>query len=212
MDTDGLIKALSADAGRPKPAMSQALLAALVLALLAAAVVFTVAIGPRPDIAAAAETIRFLFKFVVTALLAATAFLALSALSRPQGASRSKLVALTAAPVLLLAAIAAELAAVPSGEWSARLVGTNSFACTTLIPLMGIAPLGLFIAALRYGAPTRPTLAGAVAGLAAGGIAATLYAAHCTDDSPLFVATWYSLAIAILTVAGALAGRVFARW
>jgi hypothetical protein len=55
-------------------------------------------------------------------------------------------------------------------------------------------------------------LAGAVAGLAAGGIAATLYAAHCTDDSPLFVATWYTLAIAILTGTGAFAGRVFARW
>ena len=100
----------------------------------------------------------------------------------------------------------------PSSEWSARLVGTNSLACTTLIPLMGIAPLALFIAMLRYGAPSRPTLAGAIAGLAAGGIAATLYAAHCTDDSPLFVATWYTLAIAILTVAGALAGRAFARW
>jgi hypothetical protein len=212
MDTDGLIKALSADAGRPQPAMGGVLLAALVLAIVAAAIVFAVTIGPRADIAVAAETVRFLLKFVVTAMLAATAFSALSALSRPQGVSRRTLIGLTAAPVLLLAAIAGELATVPSSEWLARLIGTNSLACTTLIPLMGIAPLALFIAALRYGAPSRPTLAGAVAGLAAGGIAATLYAAHCTDDSPLFVATWYTLAIAILTVAGALAGRAFARW
>ena len=77
---------------------------------------------------------------------------------------------------------------------------------------MGIGPLALFVAALRHGAPSRPGLAGAVAGLAAGGIAATLYAAHCTDNSPLFVATWYTLAIAILTGTGALAGRAFARW
>jgi hypothetical protein len=212
MDTDGLIKALSADAGRPQPAMGRVLLAALVLAIVAAAIVFAVTIGPRPDIAVAAETVRFLLKFVVTALLAATAFSALSALSRPQGVSRRTLLGLTAAPVLLLAAIAAELATVPSSEWSARLIGTNSLACTTLIPLMGIAPLALFIAALRYGAPSRPALAGAIAGLAAGGIAATLYAAHCTDDSPLFVATWYTLAIAVLTAVGALGGRAFARW
>jgi len=39
-----------------------------------------------------------------------------------------------------------------------------------------------------------------------------LYAAHCTDDSPLFVATWYTLAVTLLTVAGAFAGRRFARW
>ena len=212
MDTDGLIKALSADTGPWLAFVGRVLLAALVLAIVAAAIVFAVTIGPRPDIAVAAETVRFLLKFVVTALLAATAFSALSALSLPQGVSRRTLIGLTAAPVLLLAAIAAELATVPSSEWSARLIGTNSLACTTLIPLMGIAPLALFIAALRYGAPSRPTLAGAVAGLAAGGIASALYAAHCTDDSPLFVATWYTLAIAILTVAGALAGRVFARW
>jgi hypothetical protein len=50
-------------------------------------------------------------------------------------------------------------------------------------------------------------LTGAVAGLIAGGIAATFYAAHCVDDSPLFVATWYTLALALVTLAGALAGR-----
>jgi hypothetical protein len=37
-------------------------------------------------------------------------------------------------------------------------------------------------------------LAGAIAGLAASGIAATFYATNCTDDSPLFVITWYPLA------------------
>ena len=47
----------------------------------------------------------------------------------------------------------------------------------------------------------------AAAGLLAGGLAATFYAAHCFDDSPLFVVTWYSLAIAGLTVLGALGGR-----
>ena len=84
--------------------------------------------------------------------------------------------------------------------------------CLTFIPLIGLGPLGLFIAALRYGAPTRPGLAGAVAGLAAGGLAATFYAAHCTDDSPLFVATWYTIAIAALALVGAVAARRFARW
>jgi hypothetical protein len=39
-----------------------------------------------------------------------------------------------------------------------------------------------------------------------GGLAATVYAAHCTDDSPLFVATWYSIGIAGITAVGAAAG------
>ena len=59
---------------------------------------------------------------------------------------------------------------------------------------------------LRHGAPTRPALAGAIAGLLSAGLAATLYAAHCTDDSPLFVATWYTIATALVTATGALAG------
>ncbi|WP_245520604.1 NrsF family protein, partial [Mesorhizobium sp. M1C.F.Ca.ET.144.01.1.1] len=33
------------------------------------------------------------------------------------------------------------------------------------IPLIGIGPLAIFLGMLRYGAPTRPVLAGAVAGL-----------------------------------------------
>ena len=212
METDDLIRALGADAGRPKLALGKVLAAALVLAIVIAAAIFAAAIGPRLDIATAAETGRFLFKFVVTALLAATALPVLFALSRPQDVSRRNLIRLAAAPVLLCAAILLELAAVPSGQWATRLVGSNSFVCLSLIPLMGIGPLALFVAALRHGAPSRPALAGAVAGLAAGGIAATLYAAHCTDDSPLFVATWYTLAIAILTGVGALAGKAFARW
>jgi hypothetical protein len=212
METDGLIRALGADVGRPRFSLGNVLAAAGLLAIVVAAIVFGAAIGPRPDIAAAAGTMRFLFKFVVTALLAVTAVSALSALSRPQAASRRSIMLLAAAPLALLAAVALELAVMPSARWGTRLVGSNSLYCLSFIPLMGIGPLALFVAALRHGAPSRPALAGAVAGLAAGGIAATLYAAHCTDDSPLFVATWYTLAIAILTGLGAVAGRAFTRW
>ena len=67
-------------------------------------------------------------------------------------------------------------------------------------------------AALRHGAPTRPVLAGAVAGLAAGGLAAAFSAAHCTDESPLFVATWYTIAIAMLAALGAMLAPRVARW
>ena len=57
--------------------------------------------------------------------------------------------------------------------------------------------------ALRHGAATRPALAGAAAGLMSAALAAVLYAAHCFDDSPLFVITWYSLAIGAVTALGA---------
>jgi hypothetical protein len=39
-----------------------------------------------------------------------------------------------------------------------------------------------------------------------------LYAAHCPDDSPLFVLAWYGLAIALVTGAGMLVGSRVLRW
>lgn len=61
-------------------------------------------------------------------------------------------------------------------------------------------------------ASTRPGLTGFVAGITSGGLAAAVYAFHCTYDSPLFYGTWY--VVAVLAVAGvsALIGRRLLRW
>ena len=66
--------------------------------------------------------------------------------------------------------------------------------CTTMIPMMAAPILAALIIAMREGAPLHPALTGALAGAASAGAAALLYASHCPDDSPLFVATWYPLA------------------
>jgi len=136
-----------------------------------------------------------------------------SATSRSPGSAwRRAIPYLAAAPVLLALAVIFELLVLPPATWSARLIGTNSVLCLTFIPLIGIGPLAIFLMVLRHGAPTSPALAGAAAGLLAGGIAAAFYAAHCPDDSPLFVATWYTIAVSILAVIGAVAANRIARW
>jgi hypothetical protein len=117
-----------------------------------------------------------------------------------------------AAPALLAVAVIAELIVMPASTWWPRLVGANARFCLALIPFLSIGPLTCILLALRHGAPTRPGLTGAVAGLVASGIAATLYASYCTNDSPLFVATWYSLAIGIVTLAGYFIGSRCLRW
>lgn len=144
-------------------------------------------IGPRSDIETAAITFRFLLKFLVSGTLAVTAFACVLTLARPRFRVRPT-TTLLLAPAIVAAAVLAEFTAVPSVEWWSRWIGTNSIPCMILIPLMGIGPLVVILMALRYGAPTRPRLAGAAAGLLAGGISATFYAAHCPDDSPFFVA------------------------
>ncbi|WP_018234486.1 NrsF family protein [Ensifer sp. BR816] len=212
METHELIKALAADARRSTMSMPVAWSSAVLAAVLVAATVFFALLGARPDIAEAAQTFRFLFKFAVTIALAASAFALLHMLSRPESEARRSLPRLAVAPALLAAGLVVELAVSSPDTWSARLVGTNGFVCLTFIPLIGIGPLALLLRALRHGAPSHPALAGAVAGLTAGGLAATFYAAHCTDDSPLFVATWYTIAIAMLALLGALGASRIARW
>ena len=116
------------------------------------------------------------------------------------------------APLLLVASVSAELIASPINVWMAKLIGANAVACVTLILLLSIAPLAALLFALSEGAPAEPGLAGAVAGIAAGALAATLYAMHCTDDSPLFVATWYTIAIGMMALAGGILGERLLRW
>jgi hypothetical protein len=212
MDTNELIKALAADARPRSASLSTVWWGAAALAVAVAAAVFLATLGPRPDIAAAAGTVRFLFKVVVMLALAGGAFGALRALSRPEGNLRTALLLLTAAPALLAAAVGAELLAVPPETWPERMIGASNVYCTILIMLIGLAPLSILLLALRRGAPSNPGVAGAVAGLLAGGIAATIYVAHCTDDSPLFVAIWYTIAVAGLALVGAASASRLARW
>ncbi len=105
-----------------------------------------------------------------------------------------------------------ELLVLPPDLWQVRLIGHNARICLVLIPLMSAAPLVGTLIALHRGAASNPRLAGAIAGLFAGAFGAALYATHCPDDSPLFVAAWYSLAILIVMSVGALAGSRFLRW
>lgn len=212
MKTDDLINTLGADAKTTAMPLGRMWFAALTFAVIAAAAVFFMTIGMRPDFMQAAQTMRFLFKFVFTATLAVTAFLALRMLAMPGAPAGGYGRWLLIAPLLMAAAVVLELIAMPSSDWGRRLVGTNMMVCLTFIPLIGLVPLAALLVALKHAAPTRPALSGAVAGLLAGGLAATFYAAHCTDDSPLFVATWYSLAIVALGGIGALMGRFFLRW
>jgi len=212
MDTNDFIKVLATDTRRQAASLSSVWRGTTGVAIALAAAVFFATLGPRPDFSAAVETPRFLFKFVVTITLAVSAFGVARALLRPEKTLRKVAFYLAAAPLLLVISVLVELFILTPDMWPAKLIGTNSVACLLFIPLIGIGPLVIFISALRHGAPMRPRFAGAVAGLLAGGIAATFYAAHCTDDSPLFVVAWYTIAIAGLALVGAASADRFVRW
>jgi len=209
--TDDFINLLAKDFDRPWSFRSM-LAGAVAGGIIIAAILFFAGIGFRPDISEAVRSNRFLFKFVVSVSLAVTAIWVALSVGRPGGSLAHRGLALAIAPSLLAGAAVVELLVLPESQWVPHLVGHNARFCLTLIPLLAIGPLACLLAALREGAPSNPGLAGAVAGLAASGIAATFYAANCTDDSALFVITWYPIATLMVTTAGYLIGRKLLRW
>ena len=133
-------------------------------------------------------------------------------LSRPEALLRGWGWLLLLPVGLLAVAIGGEMMMAPAMPMTMRLVGKNSRVCLSAIPAMSLPLLAGALFGLRHGAPSRPALAGALAGMLSAGLAATLYASHCTNDSPLFVATWYTLATAIVTAVGAAAGSRVLRY
>ena len=212
MRTNDLIRALAADTATRMLNPSRALARALPVAFILAGILFIIFLGPRTDIAAALGTWRFQIKLAFTTLLLFSTIPALLELTRPTPVRWRSLAPLLIAPLLISGASVIEMKLTPADAWMARAVGSNSLVCLTIVPTLALTPLAVIFYALRNSAPAAPALTGAVAGIMAGAISATYYATLCTDDSPFFVGTWYTIAIAALAIASAFAGRYLLRW
>lgn len=211
MKTDELIQALVADRDARERFGAGALAGALGLGLVGSLLVYAATLAPR-DLSTALFQPRFDFKLIVALALALAAVPVVVRLARPDGQPGRATLAVLVAPVLLAIGVLVELAVVDSSAWRSRLIGENAVACLFCIPLLSAPVLAAVILFLRKGAPTRPDLAGVFAGLLGGGLGALLYASHCPDDSPLFVATWYPLAIAAVVLGGRLLSMKLTRW
>ena len=211
MNTDQLVEALVADRAATARPIGRSLVLALAAGIALSLVVFCLTLGIRPDIRPALETWRFDLKIVTVVLGLGLAFGVCRDCARPD-MPRHPLRRLLPLLALIAAAVAVELALVPEASWRQRLVGSNMLICLPMVPILSLAPLAAMLWMLRRAAPASPTLAGAAAGLVAALSGATLYAFHCFDDSPLFVATWYSLATLVVTAVGAWAGHKLLRW
>jgi len=206
MDTDQLIRTLAADNGHRARPVGFALMLALLAAAPVSLLMFFTEFGVRPDIMVAMRNPFFDLKFAVTLALAIAAIAVSLHLSRPEASLRGFGWLLLAPVGILAAGIGGEMMMPQRLPMMTRLVGKNSWVCMTVIPLLSLPILAGALIGLRHGATARPALSGAIAGLLSAGLAATLYASHCTDDSPLFVAAWYTTATALVTSIGALAG------
>lgn len=211
MRTEELIRVLTADGSKPVTPVGYTLLRSLALGALLSTGLFLLILHPRPDIGQALLTVAFDFKLVVAiGVTVASAMLLMYAAVPTPTAERHWL--LLVGPILLAAGIVIELATAPMDSWTRRLLGHNAAHCLSLVPLLSLPALACVFFGLRRAAPLRPSLAGAIAGLLSGGVGATLYALSCPDDSPLFVATWYSIAVGAVAGVSAIAGSRWLRW
>ncbi|WP_028745869.1 NrsF family protein [Rhizobium mesoamericanum] len=211
MKTDDLINLLTNDS-QVRVRFDRVFVSALTIGIMLSAVLLLVTIGIRKNMADAIETPRVIFKLCLTLLLAITATRLAFRIGKPGLSLRSATLMLLLPFVVLIGGIAMELLTVPQNAWATSMKGRFSIFCLFFVPVLSIAPLTAILYSVRQGAPENPGMAGAVAGLAAGGIAAAIYAWHCPDDSPLFLATWYSIGILLATATGFVLGRRILRW
>ncbi|MFC3695496.1 NrsF family protein [Chenggangzhangella methanolivorans] len=212
MRTEDLIRTIALDADAPRKRLLPAVAAAVALAAVFAGFATWTLLGARPPVDPAFAAIRYPLKFVITGSFVASAGLLVMRLARPGARLGAARIALIGAVVVFAITVVVELAVTPSALWWSRTVGRNALLCLACVPIISAVPLAVILIALRRGAPNSPGALGAAAGLLAGAVGATFYAMHCPDDSPLFLAVWYSLAVALMTVIGSAAGARMLRW
>ena len=210
MKTDDLIRALVADLPSPGETVRGTLGKALPIGLAVAVLLLVGLIGLRPGLVGLWPAI--LPKVLVTLALALAALPLAVRLTAPEP-QPTRLFAWLMLPALVLAGlIGLEIMRDgATGLW-ARAIGRNSGYCLIFVPLLSLGPLAALVVAARQGAVTAPDRAGFLAGLAAAGMGASLYALHCTDDSLLFVALWYTLGSLVTAGLGIVAFRWAVRW
>jgi hypothetical protein len=154
----------------------------------------------------------FWTKFAYTLAIGGLALWAAERLGRP--GVRAKLPLTIAVVVMTLFAVLAtgQLMMAPLQIRQHLLMGHSAGICPRAILALALPLLAGMVMGLRGFAPTRPMLTGLAGGLAAGGLAAFVYAFSCDESAMPFVALWYTLPVVAAGVMGAGIGRFALRW
>ena len=213
MNSEDLIAALAGDVSPVRPhALGRRLGAGLGFGAVLTLAIVGAGLGFRPDLWLAMHGSAFWVKWLYAASLGMAALLATAHLARPD-APKPRWLWLMALPVAGLAIlVGVQMAHVPQGQWLAMWLGHSWKLCSTLVFLLSVPIFAGLLWSFRRLAPTRRRLAGATAGLAAGGWAAMLYCLHCPEVSAIFVLSWYTLGMGMACALGALLGPRLLRW
>lgn len=213
MKTDDLITMLAQDAA-PPPAtpVGQRAMLGLGLGFAGAVLLYLLVLGPRPALLDYVQNPVVLSKTILPFGLFILALIMGLRSVRP-GASMGRTARLIwVIPTILAGLVIWALATTPPSRMWLDWVGHSIPVCLPAITVLSLPIMGGLITAMRRGAPVDPQAAGALIGLASAGLATALYSTFCTEDSPLFFATWYTIGILCTTGLGAWAGGKWLRW
>ncbi|SEP01334.1 hypothetical protein SAMN02800692_3248 [Luteibacter sp. UNC138MFCol5.1] len=215
MKTDDLV-ALLAREPSPAPARREArrrFVLGLASGTAASTALMFVLLGVRPDLSTVIHDPAFWVRLALPSAVAVVALLVSLRLSRPAariGTPRWFALGLPFLLAWMLAAIV--LGGAEAAQRGALVLGHTWKVCSVLITLLSLPSIVAVFWGIRGMAPVRLRLAGAVAGLLAGAIAAMGYCFHCPEMAPPFWAIWYVVGMLVAAGIGALAGPRWLRW
>ncbi len=209
--TENLIQKLAQEAGTQRAIDSHStgriLLLASALSIVVAIAMVVVLIGIRTDLIDVAHRASLSFKIASTLLLACGGFIFVKWTAEPSTSAPPYIALLPGAGLLALGAV--------TDKSGLSILGASNIsvpACVGAILMLSLPALFFILGALKTGAPTRPSIAGAAAGLLSGTLGAAAYVLACKNDGGLFVAVWYGAAILMMTGLGAVVGRRALAW
>ena len=213
MNTDDMIERLVQDGNQGwRLSVWRSLTVAMLAGGALAFALLLMTLRLRPDWAEAIGMPMVWVTMGFTLTLAAAGFVAVRRVSTP-GLGIKTLPFLLAAPVVGVWAVALfGIRQVPAAEVPDYVLGSTWSACALLIAMLSVPIFVCVLWVMRRLAVTRPTIAGGVAGLFSGAMAASVYGLHCPEVSPAFVGIWYVLGILIPTLTGLLIGRRVLSW
>ena len=212
MKTNDLIALLASDTLQTQKPARQRLSAPLLAGALVCVLLLVTVFGLNPQMGQMAVHPAFITKMLWLAALMGFSWSGLFRLARPGMGAGHATAGLGLALLAMLSLGLVQWLQTPESDRMAQWMGGSWDVCTFSISGLSLPVLAALLWALRHLAPTRPSLTGAVAGVLAGSLAASIYSLHCPETSFTFFAIWYVAGMALTTALGAAVGSRCLRW
>ena len=156
----------------------------------------------RPDMGRVMLSPYIVWKIGSLALLAGvTCTVAMRSFAPPASSRRGLLLALALAVLLVVGGTFATSATDSSRSMIERLSPVHGMLCATSIVVLAMPIMAALAVLMRRAAPVHPKESALASGLAAATLGGLVFTACCPMNDPLYIAVWYSVAVAIVALA-----------